>query len=365
MLDFFNENNYHYVIPVNYMGLFKKGVKQVMKTGILLRFLALVVFVSSSAAFADSDDLVIYSGRSDKFIKPAIDAFTHDTGIKVILHSANSTALLNKLRIEGKRTQADLYVSNDAGNLQLGSNLGLFEALVPEIVTVIPPNLRAPDNTWVGLSARARVLVVNTAQDRTDFVHSVFDLADPRLHGRLGITNSSNESFIAGATVYMELAGVDATRKWLALMKTNTDGQVFNKHSKIVAAVAAGKLDIGLVNHYYIYRHLAKSPDAPIKILLPDQGADGMGVAWNVAGVAISKYSKKKKQAERLVRFLVSEQGQKIFANVNFEYPTRSDVETDPAIPPVSSYKVADVPMAELAFQRNATIDLLEEVGMP
>ncbi len=336
-----------------------------MIAGILLRFLALLLLVSSGAAFADREELVIYSGRSDKFVKPVIDAFARETGIKVILHSANSTALLNKLRIEGARTQADLYISNDAGNLQLGSNLGLFEPIVPEVAAVISPNLRAPDNTWVGLSARARVLVVNTAQQRTDFVRSVLDLADPRLQGRLGITNSSNESFIAGTTVYMAQAGVDATRKWLAGIKANTDGQVFNKHSKIVAAVAAGKKDIGLVNHYYIYRHLAKSPDAPIKILLPDQGVDGMGVAWNVAGVAISKYSKKKAQAIRLVRFLVSEQGQKIFADVNHEYPTRNGVDADPTIPPVASYKVADVPMAELAHQRNATIDLLEEVGMP
>ncbi len=336
-----------------------------MRMGLMNGFLALLLFVSGSAVFAADDQLVIYSGRSDKFVKPVIEAFTKETGIQVILHSANSTALLNKLRIEGARTQADLYISNDAGNLQLGSDLELFEPLDKDMVAVIPANLRAPDDTWVGLSARARVLVVNTLQERTGFVRSVFDLADPRLEGRLGITNSSNESFIAGATVYMVKAGVDATRNWLKGMKANAEGRVFNKHSKIVAAVAEGKKDIGLVNHYYIYRHLAKDPHAPIRVLLPDQGDDGMGVAWNVAGVAVSKYSHKKKQAGQLVRFLVSRRGQEIFANVNHEYPTRSGVDADPAIPPVSSYKVADVPMAELARQRNATIDLLEEVGMP
>ncbi|MFQ5486857.1 MAG: extracellular solute-binding protein [Gammaproteobacteria bacterium] len=328
-------------------------------------WILMLALLFGAPVFAADEALVIYSGRSDKFVKPVIEAFTRETGIPVILHSAKSTALLNKLRIEGPRTQADLYISNDAGNLQLGSDMGLFAALPDDVAGVIDARLRAPDNTWVGLSARARVLVVNTDQQRTGFVHSVFDLADPRLKGRLGITNSSNESFIAGTTVYMIKAGVARTRHWLEGMRDNVDGQVFNKHSKIVAAVAAGKKDIGLVNHYYIYRHLAKHPDASIRIVLPDQGEQGMGVAWNVAGVAVSKYSKQQKRARRLVAYLVSEAGQKIFANVNHEYPTREGVPADPAIPPASSYKVADVPMAELAHQRNATIDLLEAVGMP
>ena len=337
---------------------------RITRRGGMLLALVLALFMALPA-WAKEEPLVIYSGRSDKFVKPVVKAFTDKTGIQVVLYSAKSTALLNKLKVEGPRTEADLYISNDAGNLQLGSDMGLFAPLPEELVGVIDAKLRAPDNTWVGLSARARVLVVNTGQHRTDFVQSVFDLADPRLEGHLGITNSSNESFIAGTTVYMLEAGVERTRRWLEGMRDNVDGQVFNKHSKIVAAVAAGKKDIGLVNHYYIYRHLAKHPDAPIRILLPDQGPDGMGVAWNVAGVAVSKYSKQPERARRLVAFLVSEEGQEIFAKVNREYPTRKGVPTDPAIPPLDSYKVADVPMSELARQRRATIDLLESVGMP
>jgi len=163
---------------------------------------------------AAADELVVYSGRSDKFVKPVVKAFTKETGIKVILHSAKSTALLNKLKIEGERTHADLYLSNDAGNLQLGSQMGLFQPLPKNIVDVIAPKLRAEDDTWVGLSARARVLVANTKVD-TSFIKSVFDLADPRLKGRIAVTHSGNGSFIAGVTVYMEAAGVEQTRLWL------------------------------------------------------------------------------------------------------------------------------------------------------
>jgi iron(III) transport system substrate-binding protein len=207
--------------------------------------------------------------------------------------------------------------------------------------------------------------VVNTKQNDTDFVKSVFDLADPRLAGKLAITHSGNESYIAGVTVYMLKAGDEKTSTWLAGMKRNVDGSVFNKHSKIVKAVADGKKAIGLVNHYYIYRHLEKHPDAPIRILLPDQGKDGMGVAWNVAGVAMSKHSKHAAAAEKFIDFVTSEAGQELFAKVNREYPTRKGVAAAAEVPAAGSYKVAGVPMADLGKYRNKTLDLIEAVGMP
>lgn len=323
---------------------------------------SLLIFTQLAQA---ADSLVVFSGRSDKFVKPVINEFSKKTGIKVVLHTGKSTALLNKLNVEGERTDADLFLSNDAGTLQKGSELGLFMETPSAIASQISPNYRAKDNTWVGLSARARVLVINKNNPLAKSVTSVFDLAAPKLKGQLGITNSTNESFIAGTTVYMIAAGKDKTKNWLQGMKDNVDGNVFNKHGKIVKTVAAGKLAVGLVNHYYIYRHLDEHPDAPIAIVLPDQGKDGMGVAWNVAGIAITKHSKKRELAEKLINFLVSSDGQKMFAETNHEYPTREGVPASTKVPTAGSFKVADVPMYKLGTQRNETIDLIEAVGMP
>jgi len=312
-----------------------------------------------------ADELVVYSGRKDKFIKPVIKQFTEQTGIKVVLHTAKSTALLNKLRVEGDRTVADLFISNDAGNLQIGSKLGLFQPIDDKMIGVIPEQLRASDNSWVGLSARARVLVVNTKARDVDFVKSVFDLANPKLKDRIAITHSGNGSFVAGVTVYMLGSSKDKVRNWLTGMKANAGNKLFSKHSKIVKAVASGKKDIGLVNHYYIYRHLAKNPNAPIKILLPDQSKDDIGVAWNVAGVAVSKYTKQKANAEKLIKFLISKTGQKQFAGANSEYPTLTGVAASAEVPAAGSYRVAKVPMQDLGKYRNETLDLLDAVGMP
>ena len=328
-------------------------------------FTLLIAGLLGWGGVAAAEELVIYSGRSDRFVKPVVEAFTARTGIKVVLHSGSSTSLLNKLKLEGPRTTADIYISNDAGNLQKGSELKLFKPVDAKLADRIPTNYRALDNSWIGVSARARVLVVNKNQHDTDFVKSVFDLADPRLAGKLAITHSGNESYVAGVTVYMLKAGDEKTSAWLAGMKNNVNNSVFNKHSKIVKAVADGKKAIGLVNHYYIYRHLEKHPDAPIMILLPDQGKNGMGVAWNVAGVAVSNYSQHPGAAGKFIDFVTSNAGQQLFASVNREYPTRPGVAAAPEVPAVGSYKIADVPMVDLGKYRNKTLDLIEAVGMP
>ncbi len=233
------------------------------------------------------------------------------------------------------------------------------------MIEAIPANFRGRDNTWVGLSARARVIVVNTDAEGVDGIDSVFDLTDPSLKGRLGITNASNESFVAGLSVYQALVSEARAEAWLRGLRENAGGEVYAKHGAIVADVAAGRRAVGLVNHYYVFRHLRQNPDAPIRLVIPDQGADDIGVAWNVAGVAISRHTRKRAAAEAFVSFLVSAEGQRVFADQNMEYPTARGVDAHPDLPAVADMKVADVPMSEFAERRPAALDLIDKVGMP
>ena len=330
---------------------------------ILKLVLPAILFMSATAWGGQT--LVIFSGRHAKFVKPVIASFTKKTGIKVKLFNSKSTALINRLSLEGNKTEADLFISNDAGSLQIGSDKGLFTPVNKKTAKLISNKYRAKNNAWVGLSARARVLVVSTAHtNNLKYVRSVFDLADPRLLGKIAVTHSANGSFIAGISIYQKSVGDAKTMAFLKGIKTNSAGKVYNKHSKIVADVAKGKKIIGLVNHYYIYRYLDKNPDAKIAIRLPDQGEKDMGVAWNVAGIAISKYSKKQKAAQRLVAYLLSKEGQEQFARVNREYPVRAGVATAKPVPPVHTYKVSTVPMYEIGKSRNKTLSLIEKVGL-
>ncbi len=312
-----------------------------------------------------ADRLVVYSGRAERMIKPVLDAFQTKTGVQVDLLSSGSTELVNRLQAEGPRTSADLFITNDAGSLDRAYELGLLLPLSSkEVEQAIPPTYRAPDNSWVGLSGRVWALVYNTSQTSPKELASLFDLADPKWKGRIAIPNAGSEYLQAGVSVLQATHGDDRTKRLLEGLKANAGTQVFGKSSQIVEAVAKGQVAVGIVNHYYIYRHLAAQPTAPIAILMPDQQPGGMGAILNAAGVGIVKQTRHAEAAKQLVEFLVSPDGQKMFADLNKEYPLRADVTPDPALPARASFRTAAVPLSRLSELREPAMALIEKSGL-
>ena len=57
--------------------------------------------------------------------------------------------------------------------------------------------------------------------------------------------------------------GEERTREWLEGLKAN-EPKLYEKNTPIVEAVAAGEIELGLVNHYYLYLVKEESPDAPV-----------------------------------------------------------------------------------------------------
>lgn len=314
---------------------------------------------------ASADRLVIYSGRAERLIKPVLDEFQARTGIPVELLSSGTTELVNRLQAEGPRTPADVFITNDAGSLERARELGLLQPIsLKAIDDAIPAPFRAPDNTWVGLSGRFWILVYNTAQVKPDQIRSILELAAPPWKNKIAIPNAGSEYLQAGVSVIKAVYGDQRTQQFLEGLKANAGTNVYGKSSQIVEAVAKGQVAIGLVNHYYIYRHLAIQPTAPIAPLMPDQDDGGMGAILNVAGVGIVQYSRHVDAAKRLVEFLVSPPGQKLFADLNKEYPLNPHVKPDPALPQPERFRTATVSLARLAELREPTMLLIEQVGL-
>ncbi len=312
-----------------------------------------------------AEELVVYSGRAERLIKPVLDSFEAKTGIKVRLLSSKTTELVNRLQAEQSRTPADVFVTNDAGSLERARELGILRPVTLNIVDrAIPRQFRAPDNSWIGLSGRVWIVVYNTTRVKPEDVTSILDLADPRWKGKVAIPNAGSEYLQAGVSVIKAVAGEEQTRRFLRGLKTNAGNEVYGKSSQIVRAVARGRAALGIVNHYYIYRHLAKDPKAPIAALIPDQQEGGLGAIMNVAGVGVVRHTRHLDQAKRLLTFLVSQSGQKMFAELNKEYPLHEDVEADPALPSRKSFRVAQVPLARLAELREPTMTLIEQEGL-
>jgi len=333
---------------------------------ILACFIALIVSLLVVPPLSFSDDtLVVYSGRAERLIKPVLDAFQAESGITIQMLTADSTALVNRLKLEGPRSPADVLITNDAGTLERARELHLLHPLdLPEVESAIPPSFRAPDNSWIGLSGRIWVVVYNTNLVKPHDLSSILELAQPKWKGKVAIPSAGSVYLQTGVSVIREMKGDEVTEDFLRGLKDNAGTSVYGKNRQIVAAVARGEVAVGLVNHYYIHRHLAKHPDAPIAQLLPDQGENGMGVVLNAAGIGITTHAKHLTQAKALVKFLISTKGQQMFASGNKEYPLNPNVEASPALLPLNSFHVASVPLARLAELRDPTMTVIEDVGL-
>lgn len=312
-----------------------------------------------------AERLVVYSGRAERLIKPVLDAFQTKTGIQIDLLSSGSTELINRLQAEGLRTPADVFITNDAGSLERARELGLLRPLnMREIERAIPSQYRAPDNSWLGLSGRFWVVVYNTTRIKPGEITSLFDLTAPQWKDKIAIPNSGSEYLQAGVSVIQATMGDDRTKEFLQGIKTNAGTQVYQKSSQIVEAVAKGQVAAGLVNHYYVYRHLAAQPGAPIAVLMPDQQEGGMGAIMNVAGIGVIRHTRRLDSAKLLVEFLVAQAGQKLFADLNKEYPLHPEVKADPALIERKAFRAALVPLARLSELREPAMTLIEQVGL-
>lgn len=335
------------------------------KCRVLLALACLVTIVAPSVSSLAGDKLTVYSGRAERLIKPVLDEFTAKTGIQVDLLSSGTTELVNRLKAEGDRTPADLFLTNDAGSLEQARAAGILRPLnMREVDRAIPSQFRAPDNAWIGLSGRFWIIVYNKTLVKPDELKSLLDLADPKWKGRLAIPNAGSEYLQAGVSVIRAVYGDAKTKEFLLGLRDNAGAQVYQKSSQIVEAVAKGQAALGIVNHYYVYRHLVAQPTAPIAAFMPDQQEGGMGAIMNVAGVGIVKSTKHLESAKLLVEFLVAQAGQKLFADLDKEYPLHPEVKADPALVERKSFRAAQVPLTRLAELREPTLTLIEQVGL-
>ena len=328
-------------------------------------FVLLVSLLAHADVVLAADKLTVYSGRAERLIKPVLDEFTAKSGVQVDLLSSGTTELVNRLKAEGDRTVADLFLTNDAGSLEQARAAGLLRPLnMREVERAIPPQFRAPDNAWIGLSGRFWIIVYNKTLVKPEELKSLLDLGNPKWKGKIAIPNAGSEYLQAGVSVIRATYGDAKTKEFLEGLRDNAGAQVYQKSSQIVEAVAKGQASLGIVNHYYVYRHLAAQPSAPIAAFMPDQQEGGMGAIMNVAGVGIVKSTKHLEPAKLLVEFLVAQAGQKLFADLDKEYPLHPDVKADPALAERKSFRAAQVPLTRLAELREPTLTLIEQVGL-
>jgi iron(III) transport system substrate-binding protein len=308
---------------------------------------------------ADSQ-LVIYSGRSEELVGPIITRFQEETGIQVNVRYGDTTELAATILEEGANSPADVYFAQDAGALGALTNEDVLAELTPEIVGLVDSRFRAPEAQWVGISARARVVVYNTEElSEADLPASILDYTDPQWQGRIGWapTNASFQSFV---TAMRASLGDEATGAWLQGIQAN-EPKVYANNTAVLEAVGSGEISVGFINHYYLFRKLAEDSAYPAANYFFDNG--DIGGLVNVAGVGILKTAQHTEAANAFVQFLLSEEAQQYFSEETKEYPLLSGVAADPILPALESLTTPAIDLNALS-DLQGTLELLQSLGI-
>jgi len=321
------------------------------------------VDTSGSSSNRKSGDLTVYSGRNENLIRPLLEKFEKDSGIEVDVKYGDTAELLPTVLEEGDRSPADVFLSQDAGALGALAEEGLLAPLPRDLVEGVDERFRDPERFWVGLSGRARVVVVNT--DRVAAAErpaKIDDVLAPKWKGRIGFA-PTNASFIAFVSALRNQRGEPAARTFLEGLKAN-DARSFDNNLLAVQAVARGEVDLALVNHYYLYSVKKETPNAPIANVFTDQDPDGPGTFVNVAGIGVLRTAKNPSQAERLVRYLLSAGAQTYFRDKTSEYPLAAGVTAIAELPSLTALRTPPVPLGRLGAGLDASVTLIKDVGL-
>ena len=335
-----------------------------MKKLVALVALGLALWTGSAIGTnSATTELTVYSGRDERFVGPMYRRFTELTGIQLRVRYADSATLAATLAEEGRNSPADVFVSQDAGALGAVAGRGMLKVLPNSVLRRVPTRFRAPGKRWVGVSGRARVVAYNTNELRaSQLPATIWGYTQPRWKGKIGLppTNASFQAFVSAMRLR---AGDDRTRDWLLALREN-DVKFYSGNSQVVAAVARGEIQVGFVNHYYLYQLKEQQPNATAANHFL-RGKNDPGALINVAGAGVVNGTEKTTAAQRLISFLLSREAQRYFSRSpgRAEYPLAGGVRPRTGLPPLSSIEGARVSLGRLGRELEPTLRLLNEVG--
>src|SRR5215210_4257401 len=327
----------------------------------ILAVVALALIAATAVlAFGGSPDVVVYNGRSQYGDEATFKAFEARTGKQLELRGGTAPELFERLRSEGSATPADLLVTTDLANLWRAKEAGLLAPVsTPALERNVPARLRDPDQQWWGISVRIRTPMRSTKRVPEDAVKSYADLGDARWKGRLCLRTSNNEYNQSLVADRIAKHGAAATERLLRSWMAN-DPAILGSDVDVLEAIASGRCDVGLTNHYYLARELKDDPSFPVAPAWPDQ--DGAGAHANLSGVALVRGAKHREPAIRLMEHLTGRSAQEaIVANGEFA--------ANPAVPPAPHIRAwADVKLDPIDVERAGAllpdaVALMQKVG--
>lgn len=313
---------------------------------------------------AQAKTINIYSHRQQPLIKPFLDAFTAETGIQTKVVYA-SKGLAQRLAAEGAASPADVILTVDIARLAEYAALDLLAPVRSDVLRAnIPARLRASDGRWFSFSERARIIVTSRDRVAADDIRDLEDLANPRWKGRLCSRPGSHDYNRALVASMIAAHGEAKTEDWARGVVANLARKPQGNDRSQVKAIHQGLCDIAIMNSYY-YGNMKYGNDPKqrvwaesIRLVFTNQS--NRGNHMNVSGGGVAKYAKNKKEAVLFLEFLTGRTAQRLYGEINFEYPVNPKFPAGGVLASWGSFKPDSLPierLSDLAPQAQMIID--------
>ncbi len=332
-----------------------------------LAALSLLTSVSfASLAHADGE-VNIYSYRQPVLIQPMLNAFTKKTGIKANIVYAKK-GLAERVKAEGANSPVDLIFTVDIGRLTGVVKAGITQPVTSTTVnTNIPATMRDPQGHWFGLTSRVRVILASKERVKQNSI-TYEELAEPKWKGKICSRSGQNAYNVALFASMIAHHGEKKAEEWLSGLKNNLARKPAGNDRAQSKGVFAGECDLAISNHYYLALMMTneKNPEQKewakaVKLIWPNN--DGRGVHVNLSGMALAKNAPNKANAIQLMEFLSSDEGQKLYASVNNEYPVKSGVPSGKIAASFGKFKPDSLSVARIGELRSKASALVDKVG--
>ena len=313
---------------------------------------------------SEEKEVKVYSGRHYNTDRSVYKKFAEDTGIKVRLIEAAGISLIERLKREGKNSQADLILLVDAARITNAAKAGLLQRIESSsLENDVPNGLKDKDKEWYALTRRVRVMVANPKVVDVNKIRDYTDLADPSLKGKVCLRNRKspyNQSLVANQIVNK---GEIKTREWLSGMISNVSKPFFPGDISIIRAVSKKKCGIGIVNHYYVARMLAGVNGRRDALYAQRTSVITPNPAHvNISAGGVAKYATNKAEAIKLLEYLASPNGSKGLAAPTFEHPLK-DVNQNPIVKSFGEFTPDKVTVDDLGVNNSLAINLMKDAG--
>jgi iron(III) transport system substrate-binding protein len=317
---------------------------------------------------ANSAEVNLYTARHYDSDRALYERFTRETGIRINRIEGNADELIARMRSEGERSPADLFITADAGALWRAQQAGLFQPVQSDALRgAVPENLREPAGNWYGFTRRARVIAYNPEKVRPEEVDTYEELASPRFRDRLCVRSSDNIYNLSLVGALIEAWGEQRTEQWAEGIVANMARLPEGGDRDQIRAVGAGICDVAITNSYYFIR-MANGDDAgdrqiAERLRLGFPSLDGQGSHVNISGGGVAANAPNRENAVRLLEFFASPEAQKHFARHNNEFPATPGVAAPPPVDAYADFKAHPMPVAAFAAHQPRAQAIMSRVG--